>query len=75
MYEVGKCLFFVCGGLYDFLCVLCYGIDGGCICLQDLFNLIKNLGDGIGFVVWFVYCVFNLQMWGMQLCLNDCYCQ
>jgi hypothetical protein len=43
--------------------------------LQDLPNLTKNPGDGIGFAAWPAYRVSNGQMWGMQLRLNDCYRQ
>ena len=75
MYEVGKRLFFARGGPHDFSCASCHGTDGGRIRLQDLPNLTKNPGDGIGFAAWPAYRVSNSQMWGMQLRLNDCYRQ
>jgi len=43
--------------------------------LQDLPNLTKNPGDGIGFAAWPAYRVSNGEMWSMQLRLNDCYRQ
>jgi sulfur-oxidizing protein SoxA len=75
MYEVGKRLFFARGGPHDFSCKSCHGEDGKRIRLQDLPNLTKNPGDGIGFAAWPAYRISNSQMWGMQLRLNDCYRQ
>jgi sulfur-oxidizing protein SoxA len=75
MYEVGKRLFFMRGGPHDFACATCHGSDDKRIRLQDLPNLTKNPGDGVGFAAWPAYRVSNGQMWGMQLRLNDCYRQ
>ncbi len=75
MYEVGKRLFYMRGGSHDFSCASCHGEDGKRIRLQDLPNLTKNPGDGVGFAAWPAYRVSNGQMWGMQLRLNDCYRQ
>jgi sulfur-oxidizing protein SoxA len=75
MFEIGKRVFFFRGGPYDFSCASCHGEDGKRIRLQDLPNLTKNPGDGIGFAAWPAYRVSNGQMWGMQLRLNDCYRQ
>jgi len=75
MYEVGKRLFFMRSGPHDFSCASCHGEDGKRIRLQDLPNLTKNPGDGVGFAAWPAYRVSNGQMWGMQLRLNDCYRQ
>ncbi len=75
MYEVGKRLFFMRSGPHDFSCASCHGEDGKRIRLQDLPNLTKNPGDGIGFAAWPAYRVSNGQMWSMQLRLNDCYRQ
>ncbi len=75
MYEVGKRLFFMRGGSHDFSCASCHGEDGKRIRLQDLPNLTKNPGNGIGFAAWPAYRVSNGQMWSMQLRLNDCYRQ
>ena len=75
MYEVGKRLFFMRGGPHDFSCASCHGEDGKRIRLQDLPNLTKNPGDGLGFAAWPAYRVSNGQMWSMQHRLNDCYRQ
>lgn len=75
MYELGKRAFFYQGGPYDFSCATCHGSDDKRIRLQDLPNLTKNPGDGIGFAAWPAYRVSNGQMWSMQLRLNDCYRQ
>jgi len=74
-YEVGKRAFFFRGGSHDFSCASCHGEAGKRIRLQDLPDLTKNPGDGIGFAAWPAYRVSNGQMWGMQLRLNDCYRQ
>jgi sulfur-oxidizing protein SoxA len=74
-YEIGKRVFYFRGGPYDFSCASCHGEDGKRIRLQDLPNLNKNPGDGVGFAAWPAYRVSNGQMWGMQLRLNDCYRQ
>jgi sulfur-oxidizing protein SoxA len=74
-YEVGKRIFFQRAGTHDFSCASCHGEDGKRIRLQDLPNLTKNPGDGIGFAAWPAYRVSNGQMWSMQLRLNDCYRQ
>jgi L-cysteine S-thiosulfotransferase len=74
-YEIGKRVFFFRGGPMDFSCASCHSVDGQRIRLQDLPNLTKNPGDGIGFAAWPAYRVSNGQMWGMQLRLNDCYRQ
>ena len=74
-YEVGKRAFFFRGGTHDFSCASCHSSDGKRIRLQDLPNLTKNPGDGIGFAAWPAYRVSNGQMWSMQLRLNDCYRQ
>ena len=74
-YEIGKRVFYFRGGTHDFSCAACHGEDGKRIRLQDLPNLTKNPGDGIGFAAWPAYRVSNGQMWGMQLRLNDCYRQ
>jgi sulfur-oxidizing protein SoxA len=74
-YEIGKRVFYYRGGTHDFSCASCHGEDGKRIRLQDLPNLTKNPGDGVGFAAWPAYRVSNGQMWSMQLRLNDCYRQ
>jgi sulfur-oxidizing protein SoxA len=75
MYELGKRAFFYRAGPYDFACASCHGSDGKRIRLQDLPNLTKNPGDGVGFAAWPAYRVSNGQLWGMQHRLNDCFRQ
>jgi L-cysteine S-thiosulfotransferase len=74
-YEVGKRAFFFRGGSHDFSCASCHGEEGKRIRMQELPNLTKNPGDGIGFAAWPAYRVSNGQMWSMQLRLNDCFRQ
>jgi sulfur-oxidizing protein SoxA len=74
-FEIGKRAFFYRAGTHDFSCASCHAVDGQRIRLQDLPNLTKNPGDGIGFAAWPAYRVSNGQMWSMQLRLNDCYRQ
>lgn len=74
-FEVGKRLFFQRAGPHDFACASCHAQDNTRIRLQDLPNLTKNPGDGVGFAAWPAYRVSNGQMWGMQQRLNDCYRQ
>lgn len=74
-YEIGKRVFFFRGGTHDFSCASCHGEPGKRIRLQDLPDLTKSPGDGVGFAAWPAYRVSNGQMWGMQLRLNDCYRQ
>lgn len=75
MYELGKRAFFYRGGPYDFACATCHGAEGQRIRLQDLPDLRKNPGDGIGFAAWPAYRVSAGQLWGMQRRLNDCFRQ
>jgi sulfur-oxidizing protein SoxA len=74
-FELGKRAFYYRGGPYDFSCASCHGESGKRIRLQDLPNLTKNPGDGIGFAAWPAYRVSNGQLWGMQQRLNDCFRQ
>jgi L-cysteine S-thiosulfotransferase len=74
-YEIGKRAFYFRGGSHDFSCASCHGEEGKRIRMQDLPNLTKNPGDGIGFAAWPAYRVSNGQMWSMQLRLNDCFRQ
>lgn len=75
MYEVGKRAFFFRGGPHDFSCASCHGEAGKRIRLQDLPDLTKNPGDGIGFAAWPAYRVSSGELWGMQRRLNDCFRQ
>jgi L-cysteine S-thiosulfotransferase len=75
MFEVGKRVFFFRGGPYDFSCASCHGEAGKRIRLQDLPELTKNPGDGVGFAAWPAYRVSSGELWGMQRRLFDCYRQ
>jgi len=74
-YAVGKRLFFYRAGPYDFACASCHGEDGHRIRLQELPNLTRNPGDGVGFAAWPAYRVSSGELWSMQRRLNDCYRQ
>ncbi len=75
LYEVGKSAFFYRAGPYDFACASCHSEDGKRIRMQDLPDLTKNPGDGVGFAAWPAYRVGNGELWGMQRRLNDCFRQ
>jgi sulfur-oxidizing protein SoxA len=75
MFELGKRAFFYRGGSHDFSCASCHSEAGKRIRLQDLPELTKNPGDGIGFAAWPAYRVSNGELWTMQRRLNDCYRQ
>lgn len=55
MYTLGRKAFFFRGGPYDFSCASCHGEPGKRIRLQDLPELTKNPGDGVGFAAWPAY--------------------
>jgi len=74
-YAVGKRLFFYRAGPYDFACASCHGEDGHRIRLQELPNLTRNPGDGVGFAAWPAYRVSSGELWSLQRRLNDCYRQ
>ena len=75
MLELGKRAFFMRAGPYDFSCASCHSEAGKRIRLQDLPDLTKNPGDGIGFAAWPAYRVSSGELWSMQRRLNDCYRQ
>lgn len=75
MYQIGQRAFYYRAGPHDFGCVSCHGEEGKRIRLQDLPQLTKNPGDGVGYAAWPAYRVSNGQMWGMQQRLNDCFRQ
>ena len=75
MYELGKRAFFLRAGPYDFACASCHAEEGKRIRLQDLPDLTKNPGDGVGFAAWPAYRVSSGELWSMQRRLNDCYRQ
>jgi L-cysteine S-thiosulfotransferase len=75
MAEAGKRIFYFRGGPYDFSCASCHGEPGKRIRLQDLPDLTKSPGDGVGIAAWPAYRVSSGELWGMQRRLNDCYRQ
>ena len=75
MLELGKRAFFYRGGPYDFSCASCHGEPGKRIRLQDLPDLTKNPGNGVGFAAWPAYRVSSGELWSMQRRLNDCFRQ
>ena len=75
MYEVGKRAFYYRAGPYDFACASCHGEAGKRIRLQDLPDLTRSPGDGVGFAAWPAYRVSSGELWGMQRRLNDCFRQ
>ena len=75
MAEAGKRLFYFRAGPYDFSCASCHGEPGKRIRLQDLPDLAKSPGDGVGFAAWPAYRVSSGELWSMQRRLNDCYRQ
>lgn len=75
MYEIGRRVFFFRGGPYDFACASCHSQDGKRIRLQELPNLTRNPGDGVGFAAWPAYRVSSGELWSMQRRLADCYRQ
>jgi sulfur-oxidizing protein SoxA len=74
-YEIGKRAFFYRAGPYDFSCASCHGQPDKRIRLQDLPQLTKNPGDGVGFAAWPAYRISSGEMWSMQHRLNDCFRQ
>jgi L-cysteine S-thiosulfotransferase len=75
MFEVGQRAFFYRGGPHDFSCASCHGEDGQRIRLQELPQLSKNPGDGVGFAAWPAYRLSSGELWSMQRRLNDCFRQ
>ena len=74
-FELGKRAFFYRAGPYDFSCASCHGAPDKRIRLQELPELTKNPGSGVGFSAWPAYRVSNGELWSMQRRLNDCYRQ
>lgn len=74
-FELGKRAFFYRAGSYDFSCASCHGEPGKRIRLQDLPDLTRNPGDGVGFAAWPAYRVSSGELWSMQRRLNDCFRQ
>ncbi len=74
-YQLGKRAFFYRAGPYDFSCASCHGQPDKRIRLQELPDLTRNPGNGIGFAAWPAYRVSNGELWSLQRRLNDCFRQ
>jgi sulfur-oxidizing protein SoxA len=74
-YEAGKRIFFFRAGPYDFACATCHAEDNKRIRLQDLPNITRQEGAGLGFGAWPAYRVSSGELWSMQRRINDCYRQ
>ena len=75
VHELGRRMFYYRAGPYDFSCATCHAEPGKRIRMQDLPELAKNPGDGVGFASWPAYRVSSGQLWSMQRRLNDCFRQ
>lgn len=71
-YELGKALFSVRAGPYDFSCATCHGEDGKRIRLQELGNLTTKEGAGTAMKTWPSYRVSQGAVWTMERRLIDC---
>lgn len=74
-YELGKALFFVRAGPYDFSCASCHGQDSKRIRLQDLPNLSVARDTKASHAAWPAYRVSTSRLHSMQWRINDCYRQ
>lgn len=74
-YELGKALFFVRAGPYDFSCASCHGEDNKRIRLQDLPNLTTARDTKASHAGWPAYRVSTSRLHSMQWRINDCYRQ
>jgi len=74
-YELGKALFTVRTGLWDFSCASCHGEQGKRIRMSDLPVLSDPKVAGPLIATWPAYRVSNSQMKTMQWRINNCYRQ
>ncbi|HKO69134.1 MAG TPA: sulfur oxidation c-type cytochrome SoxA [Burkholderiaceae bacterium] len=75
-YDLGKQLFYMRAGPYDFSCATCHGVTGQRIRLQDLPNIAGNKEDAQrAFTTWPAYRVSQGTLRTMQWRLNDCFRQ
>lgn len=74
-YELGKALFFVRAGPYDFSCATCHGEDDKRIRLQGLPNLTTPRDTKASHAAWPAYRVSTSRLHSMQWRMNDCYRQ
>jgi L-cysteine S-thiosulfotransferase len=74
-FELGRALFHIRSGPYDFSCGTCHGSDGKRIRLQDLPNLTKAEDNRRAYPGWPAYRVSTSQVHTMQWRVNDCFRQ
>ncbi len=74
-YELGKKLFFVRTGLWDFSCASCHGEEGKRIRMSELPVLFDPKATGPLIATWPAYRVSNSQFKTMQWRINNCYRQ
>ena len=74
-YELGKALFGVRAGPYDFSCATCHGEDGKRIRLQELPNLTVKADAQRAYIGWPAYRVSTSKVHTMQWRINDCFRQ
>ncbi|OYU77053.1 MAG: sulfur oxidation c-type cytochrome SoxA, partial [Burkholderiales bacterium PBB5] len=72
-YALGQRAFFYRGGPYDFACATCHGQAGQRVRLQDLPDLTRTPGDGVGFAAWPASRVSRGELWTMTRRHNDRY--
>lgn len=74
-YELGKKLYFVRTGLWDFSCASCHGEEGKRIRMSDLPVLYKPEAVRPLMATWPAYRVSNSQFKTMQWRINNCFAQ
>ena len=74
-FELGKELFYIRSGPYDFSCATCHGSSEKRIRLQDLPNLTTKADNMKSYPGWPAYRVSTSKVHTMQWRINDCYRQ
>jgi sulfur-oxidizing protein SoxA len=74
-YEIGRQIFALRSGSYDFACATCHGETGKRIRLQELPNLSEPREAGRAYIGWPAYRVSQGEMRTMQWRINDCFRQ
>jgi sulfur-oxidizing protein SoxA len=74
-YDMGRQIFALRSGSYDFACATCHGEAGKRIRLQELPNLSDPREAGRAYVGWPAYRVSQGELRTMQWRINDCFRQ
>jgi sulfur-oxidizing protein SoxA len=74
-YDLGRQIFALRSGSYDFACATCHGETGKRIRLQELPNLSDPGEAGRAYIGWPAYRVSQGEMRTMQWRINDCFRQ